>query len=106
MSASRKARATAPSDTGSTGLRGRVSETGRLSLPAEVRRAVGLEKGGAVRIEVVDGVIRIETMKDVKDRIRALARESGLAGKASVADFLAFRADERASEAAKAKGRK
>jgi len=106
MSVSRKARETAHSDTGSKGLRGRVSETGRLSLPAEVRREVGLERGGAVRIEVVDGVIRIKTMKDVKDRVRALARASGLARKASVADFLAFRADERASEAAKAKGRK
>lgn len=88
------------------GLRGRVSETGRLSLPAEVRREVGLEKGGVVRIEVVDGAIRIRTMKDVKEHVRELARATGLAGKASVADFLTFRADERKREAATAKGRK
>jgi len=89
------------------GLRGRVSETGRLSLPAEVRREVGLERGGAVRIEVVDGAIRIRTMRDVKDRIRALARKTGLADKASVADFLAFREDEHRREAAAStKGRK
>lgn len=106
MSASRTPRETADAATANKGLRGRVSETGRLSLPAEVRRAVGLEKGGAVRIEVVDGVIRIKTMKDVKDRIRALARTSGLADKASVADFLALRAEERASEVAKAGGGK
>lgn len=88
------------------GLRGRVSETGRLSLPAEVRREVGLEKGGVVRIEVVDGAIRIRTMKDVKERVRELARATGLTEKASVADFLAFRADERKREAAVARGRK
>ena len=80
-------------------LPGHVSRAGRLSLPAELRRQVGLEGGGPVRIELVDGVIRIRTMKDVKDHIRSLARESGLADRASVADFLRWRAAERASEA-------
>jgi hypothetical protein len=42
-------------------------------------------------------------LSETKDRIRALAQESGLAEKASVAEFLALRADERKSEA---KGRK
>lgn len=86
-------------------LRGHVSEAGRLSLPAELRRAVGLERGGPVRIELVDGTIRIRTMKEVKDRIRALARDSGLADKASVADFLGWREAERADEA-KAAGKR
>lgn len=88
-----------------TSMRGHVSETGRVSLPAELRRAVGLEHGGPVRIEIVDGTIRIRTMKEVKDRIRALARDSGLVDKASVADFLDWRAAERASEA-KAAGKR
>lgn len=79
-------------------LRGHVSPTGRLSLPAELRRAVGLERGGPVRIELVDGAIRIRTMKEVRDRIRALARDTGLMHKASVADFLGWRAEERARE--------
>ena len=81
------------------GLRGRVSESGRLSLPAELRRAVGLEKGGLVRIEVIDGTLRIKTMKDVKDKVRARARSTGLAEKASVDHFLAWRAHERKGEA-------
>lgn len=79
-------------------LRGHVSETGRLSLPAEVRREVGLEKGGVVRIDLVDGAIRIRTMNDVKDRIRTLARDSGLTDRASVDDFLSWRTTERAAE--------
>lgn len=84
---------------GHASLAGHVSEAGRLSLPAELRRAVGLERGGPVRIELVDGSIRIRTMHEVKQRIRALARESGLSEKASVADFLDWRARERSSEA-------
>jgi bifunctional DNA-binding transcriptional regulator/antitoxin component of YhaV-PrlF toxin-antitoxin module len=57
-------------------LSGRVTESGRLSLPAELRRRVGLDKGGPVRIDIVDGSIRITTMNEVKERIRNLARES------------------------------
>jgi len=97
--AARKSAAAAVSHQAS--LRGHVSETGRLSLPVELRRAVGLEKGGPVRIDLVDGAIRIRTMREIRDRIRALARESGFAEKASVADFLAWRADERMVEAGK-----
>ena len=52
-----------------------------------------------MRIEVVDGTLRIKTMKDVKDKVRALARSSGLADKASVEKFLAWRDDERKGEA-------
>ena len=44
-------------------------------------------------------------MKEVKDRIRAMARESGLAKKASVADFLGWRTAERADEVRKASKR-
>lgn len=101
MADSRK-RATTQTKLHGTSLRGHVSETGRLSLPAELRRAVGLERGGPVRLEVIDGVIRIRTMKEVRDRIRALAQETGLADKASVADFLGWQAGERAAEAKKA----
>ena len=104
MTVSRK-RATTEATSRRSSLRGYVSETGRLSLPAELRRAVGLERGGTVRIEVIDGSIRIRTMKEVKDRIRAMARESGLAKKASVADFLDWRTAERADEVRKASKR-
>lgn len=101
MAVSRK-RASSDAVSHGSSLRGHVSETGRLSLPAELRRAVGLERGGPVRIDVIDGTIRIRTMKEVRERIRALARESGLADKASVADFIDWRAAERAHEAEKA----
>ncbi len=79
--------------------RGRVSATGRLSLPSELRREVGLENGGLVRIEIIDGTIRIKTMLDVKNTIRMLAKTTGLIDKASVDDFLAARAEARIAEA-------
>ncbi len=83
-------------------LPGHVSEAGRLSLPVELRRAVGLERGGPVRLELVDGAIRIRTMTDIRDHIRSLARQTGLTDQASVADFLVWRAGERLGEADKA----
>jgi AbrB family looped-hinge helix DNA binding protein len=69
----------------------RVSETGRLSLPADMRRKLGLEKGGVVQLEIVDGDLRIRTMKAVIERVQKMARESGWAQKTSVADFIAER---------------
>ena len=41
-------------------------------------------------------------MTEIKDRIRALARSTGFAEKASVDDFLAWRAAERPDEEKKA----
>ncbi len=68
----------------------KVSSTGRLSLPIEVRKVVGLEKGGTVLVEAGDGDIRIRTVDEVFAKARTLARD--LAGKdASVDDFLKFR---------------
>lgn len=55
-------------------IRGRVSQAGRLGLPAEVRKAVGLDNGGDVVIEVDDGEIRIRTMSQVVARAQALSK--------------------------------
>lgn len=82
----------------SRALRARVSESGRLSLPAEMRREIGLEKGGPVRIDLVDGTIRIRTLREIRDHVRAVARETGLSERASVADFLSHRLAERQKE--------
>ena len=57
-----------------TVMRGRVSSSGRLGLPAEVRRAVGLDRGGEVVIELDGADIRIRTVADVVRRAQTLAR--------------------------------
>jgi bifunctional DNA-binding transcriptional regulator/antitoxin component of YhaV-PrlF toxin-antitoxin module len=75
-----------------TAIRGRVSESGRISLPVEFRKAVGLEHGGDVVVELEGREIRIRTIDEVVDRAQALTRKL-LGGKpgATVDAFLAQR---------------
>jgi AbrB family looped-hinge helix DNA binding protein len=51
----------------------KVSETGRLSLPAQVRKRVGLEKDEPVAIWVEGDEIRVRTIKDVMGSLQAEA---------------------------------
>jgi bifunctional DNA-binding transcriptional regulator/antitoxin component of YhaV-PrlF toxin-antitoxin module len=69
--------------------RGHVSPSGRISLPADFRKAVGLERGGDVVVELENREIRIRTLDDAIAEAQALSRRL-LAGKrnASVDDFL------------------
>lgn len=74
------------------GLRARVDDAGRLRLPDEFRRAVGLERGGDVVLELAGNEIRIRTVDDVVARAQELTREllGGRSG-ATVEDFLTER---------------
>ena len=51
-----------------------VSPTGRLHLPAGVRRALGLTRPGQVVITVDDGEVRLSSAAQALERARALAR--------------------------------
>ena len=73
---------------------GRVSGSGKLNLPAQYRKALGLEQGGAVRIGFVDGEIRIRSVETVMDKLGAKVR--GVLKGDSVEQFLA---DKRADAA-------
>src|SRR5947207_2724802 len=64
----------------------KVSPAGSLSLPADVRRAVGLENGGTVVVETHDGEIRLRTVDEVFAKAREAAREI-MGDSASVDDF-------------------
>ena len=76
-------------------VRGHVSPSGRLSLPAEFRKAVGLEGGGKVVIELDGNDIRIRSTRAVVARAQAMSHRL-LAGKPglSVDDFLAHRRED------------
>ena len=76
-------------------VRGHVSPSGRLSLPAEFRKAVGLERGGNVIVELDGNDIRIRTVHEAVARAQAMSRRL-LAGKLalSVDDFLAHRRED------------
>lgn len=61
----------------------RVSESGRLSIPAEIRKAVGLDRGGDVVVQLEGKEIRIRTVDEVVRDVQAKAKRL-LAGKKGV----------------------
>jgi AbrB family looped-hinge helix DNA binding protein len=74
---------------------GRVSTAGRIGLPAEFRKAVGLEHGGDVVLELDGNDIRIRTVREAVARVQARAKQV-FAGKTQVSsdDFLAHRRED------------
>ncbi len=44
-------------------MRAKVAANGRLVIPAECRKAAGIEGGGDVVVRVVDGEIRIRSLR-------------------------------------------
>jgi bifunctional DNA-binding transcriptional regulator/antitoxin component of YhaV-PrlF toxin-antitoxin module len=82
-------------------IRTRVSAAGRLSLPAEFRKAVGLDRGGDVMVELDGNVIRIRTLAEVIVDAQTLTRKLlGDSPGTTVADFMAERRREAAKEEA------
>ncbi len=75
-----------------TGIRTKVSENGRLSLPVELRRQVGLERGGEVVVELDGRDLRIRSLAEVVARAQSLTRRALKTGRAGSLDrFLAGR---------------
>ena len=78
--------------------RGRIVSGGRVQLPAEVRRELGLSDGDPVRIELVDGEVHIRPMNAVIRRIQELARPYIVEGHSVVDELIAERRREAADE--------
>ena len=82
-----------------SGILARISQSGRLSIPAKFRKAVGLERGGEVVVELDGREIRIRTIDEVVGRAQALTRQLlGEQPDASLDAFLAERRREAARE--------
>ena len=58
-----------------TAYKGRIVSGGRLQLPADVRKELGLADGDDVRLEVVDGELRVRSFRKALERVRAMVRE-------------------------------
>ncbi|HEX5325074.1 MAG TPA: AbrB/MazE/SpoVT family DNA-binding domain-containing protein [Acetobacteraceae bacterium] len=78
----------------------KVSESGKLNLPAQIRRQIGLEQGGPVLVRLEDGEIRIRTVRDVMARLQAQAQSLFSGSGYAVDDFLRERREEAAREGA------
>ena len=75
-----------------TAVRAKVSDSGRLSIPSEFRKAVGLENGGDVIVELDGREIRIRTVDEVVAQAQALTRRLLVGRKdSSVEAFMAER---------------
>jgi AbrB family looped-hinge helix DNA binding protein len=74
-------------------IRGRVTESGRVSLPAELRKAIGLDHGGDVVFELDGREIRIRPLDEVIAQAQALSRR--LLGDKPGADTRGFIAERR-----------
>ena len=69
----------------------RVADTGRLNIPVQVRKLVGLERGGPVSVWVEDGEIRVRPVRDVMAALQAEAADLFGGTDESVDLFLAER---------------
>ena len=49
-----------------------IDKSGRLLVPARQRRALGIKPGDSVRLQVVDGELRVTGWKKAVERIQAL----------------------------------
>jgi antitoxin PrlF len=54
--------------------RGKLVSGGRLQVPADIRKTLGLKDGDAVTMEVVDGRLQVRPYRDVIAEVQASMR--------------------------------
>lgn len=77
-------------------IRVNVMPNGRLVLPVGLRKSLGVEKGGQLMAEIVDGQVRLMTPDASLDRARALFRKYVPAGTSISDEVIAERRAENA----------
>ncbi len=81
-----------------SGVSTKISDGGRVVIPAEYRRALGLEAGDEVIIRVVDGELRIMTRAEAVRRAQAIVRRKVDRNRSLVDELLNERRAEAADE--------
>jgi bifunctional DNA-binding transcriptional regulator/antitoxin component of YhaV-PrlF toxin-antitoxin module len=76
----------------------KVQEGGRLVVPVELRRQLGLQTGTDVVLDVVDGALRVRTMEQVVKDVQASVRQYVPEGVSLVDELIADRRAEAAAE--------
>lgn len=71
-------------------VRGKVIAGGRVALPADIRRALGLQNGDTVLFEMQGDEVRIRparsALRRVQERLRTFAPKDGLVSDELIAD--------------------
>lgn len=75
-----------------------VAENGRLDLPSQMRRMIGLEGGGPVSVWVENGEIRVRAVREVMAELQSEAAQLFSGGGDSVERFLEDRRAEAEAE--------
>jgi AbrB family looped-hinge helix DNA binding protein len=78
----------------------KVSELGKLNIPAQIRRQTGLERGGPVMMTVVAGEIRLRPVRTVLTGLQSDADAVFTGSGETVARFLTERRAEAAQDEA------
>lgn len=76
----------------------RVDPTGRIVLPATIRKALEIRNGDVLLISVHDRSVRLHTVDAALERVRAIARRKGAADSNIVDQFIRERRTEAATE--------
>lgn len=71
-----------------------ITPNGRMSLPASIRKRLGLEGGGAVLLEETEDGVVLRTVQQAVARAQAIAKKYAAHPDASVDAFLADRRTE------------
>ena len=71
--------------------RGKLVSGGRLQVPADIRRALGLKDGDAVVMEIVDGRLQVRPYRDVIAEVQARFRPYLKPGVSLVDELIADR---------------
>ena len=71
-----------------------ITASGRMSLPADIRKRLGLAQGGMMYVEETDGGVMLRTVPQIVAHAQALARQYADTPGSSVADFIAGRVNE------------
>ena len=83
-------------------VKGKVVEGGRIILPAQFRRSLGLEKGDTVLIELHDDELRVRPARAALSRLQAKLRALGPADMLASDELVAERRAEAARESEEA----
>ena len=68
-----------------------ITPNGRMSLPASIRKRLGLEGGGTVLLEETEDGVVLRTVQQAVARAQAIAKKYAAHPDASVDAFLATR---------------
>jgi AbrB family looped-hinge helix DNA binding protein len=79
-------------------VRGKIAEGGRVVIPADYRRALGLKVGDEVILRMADGEVHILTRRQAIKKAQALVRKHVPERKSLVRELIRERRGEAASE--------